>query len=143
MKISAISLLIVFSMIACTSAHYISPIDSMHMSAIYESDAMAKRTTESITAVGEEKTIRAAMDNVRYGMKDPDSAKFRNVRLQLHAMTSDKIVCGEVNGKNSYGAYVGFVKFIASPDSHYIQDTSSRSQIMDAANAGLDRTCYR
>lgn len=25
------------------------------------------------------------------------------------------MVCGEVNGKNAYGAYAGFVRFIASP----------------------------
>jgi len=40
---------------------------------------------------------------------DPDSAKFRNVREH------GAIVCGEVNGKNRMGAYVGFKPFVALP----------------------------
>lgn len=39
---------------------------------------------------------------IRESLKDPDSAKFRNIYE----------VCGEVNAKNSYGAYTGFKKFV-------------------------------
>jgi len=39
--------------------------------------------------------------------KDPESARFRNVFV---SQTDVPIVCGEVNGKNSYGAYTGFTK---------------------------------
>lgn len=39
-------------------------------------------------------------------LKDPDSAKFRNV----------KGVCGEVNAKNGFGAYGGYKKFINLPE---------------------------
>jgi len=45
-------------------------------------------------------------------LNDPDSAKFRNIRV-LHGGT----VCGEVNGKNGYGAYAGFTKFVWSATS--------------------------
>lgn len=38
---------------------------------------------------------------------DPNSAEFRNVRGHTD------VVCGEVNGKNRLGAYVGFRRFIA------------------------------
>jgi hypothetical protein len=41
-------------------------------------------------------------------LKDPDSAKFRNER-----QVSDGSVCGEVNGKNGFGAYSGFAPFFA------------------------------
>lgn len=41
------------------------------------------------------------------GLKDPDSAKFRN----LLAYPDKKLVCGEINGKNSFGAYSGFSDF--------------------------------
>lgn len=38
-------------------------------------------------------------------LRDPSSAQFRNVtRNQV-------FVCGEINGKNAYGAYVGFKRF--------------------------------
>jgi hypothetical protein len=46
--------------------------------------------------------------------KDPGSAQFRNVRaadLTLEDGTKERRVCGEVNGKNSFGAYVGFTMF--------------------------------
>ncbi|RIJ09897.1 hypothetical protein DXT77_15765 [Pseudomonas sp. 91RF] len=41
-------------------------------------------------------------------LKDPDSAKFRNER-----QVSDGGICGEVNGKNGFGAYSGFAPFFA------------------------------
>lgn len=44
-------------------------------------------------------------------LKDPDSAKFRNV------FTADDVAtCGEVNAKNAMGGYVGFKRFIAFAD---------------------------
>ena len=39
-------------------------------------------------------------------LKDPSSAQFRNVKV------SGKTVCGEMNGKNSFGAYTGFEPFM-------------------------------
>lgn len=41
-------------------------------------------------------------------LKDPDSARFRNER-----QVSDGSVCGEVNGKNGFGAYSGYAPFFA------------------------------
>jgi hypothetical protein len=38
-------------------------------------------------------------------MKDPDSAKFTNLKFRLATL------CGEVNSKNSFGAYAGAEKF--------------------------------
>ena len=49
------------------------------------------------------KLQRLARELVTANLKDPDSAKFRN----------QKGVCGEVNAKNSFGGYAGFVRFIA------------------------------
>lgn len=42
-------------------------------------------------------------------MKDPASVMFRNVGSR------EGIVCGEINGKNAFGAYVGFQRFISDP----------------------------
>lgn len=41
---------------------------------------------------------------------DPSSARFRNDRI-----TSAGALCGEVNGKNDVGQYVGFTKFVINP----------------------------
>jgi hypothetical protein len=60
--------------------------------------------------------------------KDPDGVKFRNLKLT----DSGEFVCGEVNGKNSYGGYTGFKAFYAAwqngrvridGDEHYNNDT--------------------
>lgn len=52
--------------------------------------------------------IDRARTSVAGHLKDPDSAKFRNER-----QVSDVAVCGEVNGKNTFGAYSGFAQFLA------------------------------
>jgi hypothetical protein len=41
-------------------------------------------------------------------MLDPDAAKFRND----FQSKDGSYVCGEVNGKNSFGAYIGFKPYI-------------------------------
>ena len=45
--------------------------------------------------------------------KDPSSAQYRN--LAVYSDDGDLALCGEVNAKNSYGAYIGFTPFAASP----------------------------
>ena len=63
---------------------------------------------------GEEKAIDIAKKEVAADMKDPDSAKFRYLRF-VKAGEKDGLVggfvCGEINSKNSYGAYAGYSKF--------------------------------
>ena len=49
---------------------------------------------------------------VRASLKDGDSAKFRN----------QSEMCGEVNAKNSFGAYTGFTKYIIANDKIYFEE---------------------
>ena len=54
--------------------------------------------------------------------KDPLSVQFREAFVQPkpNAVASawrTPVVCGEINGRNSYGAYTGFRRFIAEPKS--------------------------
>ncbi|MBC3920014.1 hypothetical protein H8L32_21275 [Undibacterium sp. CY18W] len=51
---------------------------------------------------------KQAREFVASKLKDPQSTQFRNEVLKIG------ILCGELNSKNSYGAYVGFKRFIAS-----------------------------
>lgn len=48
---------------------------------------------------------------VRAVLSDPDSAEFRNITTNrsLHW------ICGEVNGRNQMGGYVGWDEFLAKP----------------------------
>jgi hypothetical protein len=59
---------------------------------------------------------------------DPTSAQFRDVHHYRH------VVCGQVNGKNRMGAYVGFSRFIA--------DIEKRNALIDPqyepVDGGLD-----
>lgn len=55
-----------------------------------------------------------AQESVKALLKDPSSAEFRNMNG----------MCGEVNSKNSFGAYTGFVRFIGTPDITVIEGES-------------------
>jgi len=48
---------------------------------------------------------KRAKDRAAQLLIDPSSAQFRNVEAR------EKAVCGEINGKNRMGAYVGFSRF--------------------------------
>ena len=63
----------------------------------------------------------SATGKVAGEMKDPDAAKFRHLFVSLRGIDGGRggyslILCGEVNGKNSYGAYNGFRPFFFSDD---------------------------
>lgn len=55
--------------------------------------------------------IERGEDLVRQMMKDPDSAKFQNV---FFAQSEIPVTCGEVNSKNSFGAYIGYQRFLSA-----------------------------
>jgi len=90
----------------------------------------------------EEGAIAKAQEAASYSLKDPDSAKFRNVRIVGYF--NWKLICGEINAKNSYGAYVGYSRFVAGISAATIESKGSRYPEIDAAaNAGLDVVCRR
>ncbi|AUC08280.1 hypothetical protein BVG18_08495 [Acinetobacter lwoffii] len=55
-----------------------------------------------------------AQNLVENYLKDPDSAKFRNMNGK----------CGEVNSKNSFGAYTGYKRFFATQSLVIIDDVN-------------------
>ena len=55
--------------------------------------------------------------DVRRSLKDPDSAKFEDVK----AYAKEQVACGKVNGKNSYGAYEGMENFSYYQGVAYLQ----------------------
>ncbi|EPF72546.1 hypothetical protein GCM10025882_31720 [Acinetobacter gyllenbergii] len=57
-----------------------------------------------------------AQESVKKILKDPDSAKFQNM----------KGLCGEVNSKNGFGVYSGYVRFIGTPELTIIEGESSQ-----------------
>jgi hypothetical protein len=57
--------------------------------------------------------IEKGKDAVRAKLKDPESAQFRNVFFHRGA-DNIPMACGEVNGKNSFGGYEGFQRFVSA-----------------------------
>lgn len=60
------------------------------------------------------KQISDIKSKVTYDFFDPSGAQFRNIRavdVTLQNGAQERRVCGEVNGKNRMGGYVGFQMF--------------------------------
>ena len=57
------------------------------------------------------KNIEAAKKSIEERLLDPSSVQYRNVKAY-----SENVVCGEVNGKNTMGGYVGYKPFIYKQD---------------------------
>lgn len=75
-------------------------------------------TGQSSQAITEMNLQRLAQREVRAFLKDSSSAEFRN----------QKRSCGEVNSKNSFGAFTGYQRFIAAKDLVVIERDSGFSQ---------------
>lgn len=84
----------------------------------------AKRDEDAYRAVA-----LNTLGKVRSSMKDPQSVQFRNlliVHVSDGGLTPEaSAVCGEINGRNSFGAYAGFIPFIAADDFLMTADDSS------------------
>lgn len=67
-------------------------------------------STASAAPVGkaEEKKVLSAMDDLLF---DSESARLKDVGV-FKAKDGGNIVCGQVNAKNRYGAYVGYTPFM-------------------------------
>lgn len=129
------------SVLAGCATGGLSPAKRLSDNALIEVHVHAMNTEEFISKGNSEReAVRQALRNLAGGLKDPDSAKFRNVAIKRYEGL--RIVCGEVNAKNSYGAYTGFKKFAAGPTESSIESTDSRYAHIDAAaNAGITAAC--
>lgn len=74
--------------------------------------------------------IKELREAVSASFKDPLSSQYRN------EIFKDGVLCGEVNSKNSYAAYVGFKRFVSVKNNHGI------SSVVDGVGfvAGDDST---
>jgi hypothetical protein len=58
--------------------------------------------------------VERYQDALARSLKDPTSTQFRDVYVAQRSAAGLPALCGEVNGKNSYGAYVGFQRFVVT-----------------------------
>ena len=73
--------------------------------------------------------------SVRSYFADPDAVQFRKVQL------ASGYLCGELNAKNGFNAYVGFRPFIADlkPDGTYAPDFGPEQAITEAEFPSRDQ----
>lgn len=57
--------------------------------------------------------VAAGKAAIAENLKDPGSAQFRNLYLSSDKTGVLPVLCGELNAKNSYGAYIGYRRFYA------------------------------
>lgn len=67
--------------------------------------------------------------------KDPDGAKYRDLAVYRELGGKDLYLCGEVNAKNSYGAFTGYTPFFSSRDHVRLKEGSDDS-LFDALKKG-------
>lgn len=86
-----------------------------------EEAAKAAKATQQENArveavkAAQEVQVAAAKSRIEGSLKDPTAAEYRNLTPVLFTSStgeSSHTVCGEVNAKNGFGAYVGFRRFI-------------------------------
>lgn len=92
-----------------------------------KSDAQKKAEQQKMENALKEKEEKEAINNLllvlKNQLKDPDSAKFKDVKIikATYDLENTKYayqICGEVNSKNSFGGYVGFHGFVVSNNIH-------------------------
>lgn len=119
---------------------YQNPIQNLHNMSLNEVKGYSIEMQSFIEINGNEKALISAQEAAKKNLKDPDSAKFQNLRIADYE--GGKVVCGELNAKNSYGGYVGFKRFVSGVTSATTYTSSSKYQnINDASNAGIRAAC--
>lgn len=75
-------------------------------------------------------SLAQAHKKIEHKLKDADSAKYRSEYL-IEATRTDGSkhfgVCGEINSKNSYGAYTGYVPYYVLGSQSAIYSNSTKS----------------
>lgn len=60
--------------------------------------------------------VASAKHALAKDFKDPEGANYRGLAVYRELGGKDLYLCGEVNAKNSFGAFIGYVPFFARPD---------------------------
>ena len=118
---------------------YRSPNDVAKDGALAEAAMYSGLVKEKLEQLSPQKVMEVVQARMVNELKDPDSAKFRNVRIVTYL--NGAVVCGEINAKNSYGGYVGFRRFAGSTYSSSLSSTDTDPAVVEAHDAGIDAAC--
>ncbi|HEY8604728.1 hypothetical protein [Tsuneonella suprasediminis] len=88
-----------------------------------------------LALAGCSESFSAEMEIAAAELKDPSSAQFR------HLTRVGNLVCGEINGKNSYGGYVGFEPFYVRDGKATLADKTGDNLIDVTNELRIVNTC--
>lgn len=91
-------------------------VDAKQHAAFAAQNAKAAEQLKKINSGDTAGFVAEAKAEVSRTFKDPSSAQWRNLYMAKGGMT---LLCGEVNAKNSYGAYTGFKRFYSNGESTF------------------------
>lgn len=87
-----------------------------------EKSDIKKEAIERANQTLETETIYEAKKAVSVLLKDPSSAEFKEVFFN-ETQKGGPVACGQVNSKNSLGAYTGFQRFISNGKTTFIEES--------------------
>ena len=102
------------------------------MDSLKEEAKLLAGDIENLTA---DVVVEKSKQMVLSKLKDPESARFRNQKII--EFRGGKLLCGEVNAKNSYGGYVGFLPYMASRGYVILMGNDAARGGVDAVNMSL------
>lgn len=142
-NVVAISMLAV-GLVGCAAGGggggYVHPLTNVRRISMETVASFSRTVKDYLTTGSVEQAVGEAQKAVANALKDPNAAQFRNVRLVGYLDGS--VICGEVNGKNSYGGYIGFSPFVASTNAVQLYDLDNKyPDIQSASNAGINEAC--
>jgi hypothetical protein len=137
MRIKLILLLNFYApLIACTSAIETINLQDQSQSSIDEVSAMADASAPVYSSSGPNQTIVLALASVRSLLKNPSSAKFKNVRIV--DFSGGQVVCGDVNEVSGSD---GFLPFVSGGGLAKIWTKWNLALVEYHANAGILAAC--
>jgi len=119
---------------------YPPPYENLRQSSLSEVASYAASVKTALVNETPQQVIEKGKKAIADTLKDPASTQFRNVRLVQYL--DGAVICGELNGKNSYGGYVGFRDFVGGTNTGTMRDIDADyPAITAAANTGIDTAC--
>jgi hypothetical protein len=113
-KFGLIAVGVVTALAGCaTPPPPVNPLQQTYYERIAEAGEIASDVDKALQHLSAADVIDSTKRRIAYGLRDPDSAQFREVGLFVYK--GKTVVCGQVNSKNGYGGYVGFKPFIGGP----------------------------
>ena len=106
----------------------LSMLAAVGLAACTMNDTPVSTRPEPVTAQDQAAINLAVVDR----LKDPATAQLRGVQV-FGLSNGDRAICGEVNGRNSFGGYVGFQPF-------YIRTRAGQVVTFEVALPQYERT---